>query len=395
MRITRRSGQTAGFTVLELLCVIAIIILLAALLLPALTQARARARQIQCADHLRQIGLAFNGFAHDHNSQFPMAVPGEAGGSLEFVQNAYQFQGSFYFSYRHFQTLSNELGTPKVLVCPADTRQPAPTFAELKNENLSYFVGVNAEFGRPDSVLAGDRNITNDLYGLSTITRLSPQYALRWTHELHQFKGNLLFADGHVVQKNTPGLTGDGGQALAMVDLVLPGLPGDRSPTSPGTPALSPPSMPSSRDGGAPAAPASPSTPRQSSASGAAQASAAPTTPGTFPAAGSPGTAGVLSSPRAPSVSVSNADAPSGPSASLLPRAASTNAPVRGWPMPKPQEQDPGFSFFPEALAAFVGALAPKKAWLLYLLLLILVAFTLWARKVTRRKRQLEPEADE
>src|SRR6266481_2726239 len=65
-----RKMQPFAFTLLELLCVIAIITILAAMLLPALNQAKARAMRIQCVNNLRQNGLAFHSFAHDHNGSF-------------------------------------------------------------------------------------------------------------------------------------------------------------------------------------------------------------------------------------------------------------------------------------------------------------------------------------
>ena len=62
MRIANRGA----FTLMELLVVIAIIGILAALLLAAISEAKGRALRIQCANNIRQLGIALQGFVQDH-----------------------------------------------------------------------------------------------------------------------------------------------------------------------------------------------------------------------------------------------------------------------------------------------------------------------------------------
>jgi prepilin-type N-terminal cleavage/methylation domain-containing protein/prepilin-type processing-associated H-X9-DG protein len=229
MNTSPAQDRPVGFSLIELLLVLAIIGILAALLLPVLAQGQARARQIQCLTQLRENGIAFHSFAHDHNGKFPMAVPAGAGGTLELSDSAYRLTGEFYFSYRHFQALSNELVTPKLVVCPADKRPAATNFAALRNENLSYFVGLNADMAKPASILAGDRNITNDRMRPASLLHLGPNQFIRWTSELHRFRGNLLFADGHGELRAGANLVGAGGSPSAVADLLVPSV----KPTAP------------------------------------------------------------------------------------------------------------------------------------------------------------------
>lgn len=77
------NGRHAGFTLVELLVVIAVMALLAALLLPALAAAKAKARSARCQSNLRQIGMALVMYVHDHG-KYPGGILYEHGRLWEF-----------------------------------------------------------------------------------------------------------------------------------------------------------------------------------------------------------------------------------------------------------------------------------------------------------------------
>jgi hypothetical protein len=109
-------------------------------------------------------------------------------------------------TFRHFQVMSNELSMPKILICPEDTRVAAASFARLKNQNVSYFVGLEAKDEYPQRFLDGDRNITGERDPENGILKLVPGQRANWTQDIHVNHGNLGLADGSVQQLSDAGL---------------------------------------------------------------------------------------------------------------------------------------------------------------------------------------------
>ena len=369
MRPLWHRRNAAAFTLIELLVVIAIIAVLAALLLPALTRGKQRAQRVQCINNLREIGTAFQMFAHDHQGRFPMQLSTADGGSLEYVEAGTAISGTFYFSYRHLQTLANELVVPRILVCPSDqAREPAASFGALQNSNVSYFVGAYADYNLPPSVLAGDRNVTNSG---ATASLVRGATGLRWTAEMHAFKGDVLFADAHVEQLNN--------------DAVQ--LPAETAPTTvlflPAVPA--PPSGPSYSS---PAGGSSPPVP--------AQNYDPPVPPlGGSPAGATPQAAGLSSPPpMRMGMSSSRMQGHEGSASETIieTSARETNgvAATDAQPAAAPaadDEPEPPLLWLMGAARGVVG----KSSWWLWLLLLLLIATAIYVysrRKMRARRRR-------
>lgn len=126
--------QKNGFTLIELLVVIAIIALLAAMLLPALNNARERSRTIVCGGNMRQVNTALIQYGDDHDGWMPCT------GVL------YWQQALVEHSYIRVPTLAggvlNSVPPSGVLSCPSETRLTNGVSAEWNTWKGSHY-GVN------------------------------------------------------------------------------------------------------------------------------------------------------------------------------------------------------------------------------------------------------------
>jgi len=183
--------SSRALTLTELLVVIDVVAMLFVLLVPLPSRKYEIARRVACHNNLKSTGLSFRLFATDNSDRFPMAVSTNEGGSMEYVERGNAF--------RHFWVMSNELSSPKVLICPADTRQFATNWFKLGDENVSYFVAVDAHEIKPQLLLSGDRNITNGVIPLGRVLVLRTNQPVGWTKEVHRHVGNVALADASVL----------------------------------------------------------------------------------------------------------------------------------------------------------------------------------------------------
>ena len=205
-----RFQRTSGFTIIELLVVIVVIALLIALLLPAVQQAREASRKTQCANNLRNIGLAMHNY-HDVNNRFPLpailsfqASNTAAGGVLtsnvwSLAILPYLEQNGVYvlynFNYSCYEPVNQPAGQKSISIylCPSTPRSnestsitytlPMAYTGGLATADLNVINAAACDYVTTTGVrdvflqIAYSNNSANDLEGWANLARVSPNPA--------------------------------------------------------------------------------------------------------------------------------------------------------------------------------------------------------------------------
>jgi prepilin-type N-terminal cleavage/methylation domain-containing protein/prepilin-type processing-associated H-X9-DG protein len=196
----RRRGS-AAFTLIELLVVIAIIAILASLLLPALSQAKVKARRMQCLNNLKQLGIGTLSYCHDNEGV--LQLDGLTGGTNTW--------GYILFT-------NGTISSPEVFVCPAykpftwkgwktiyGIRRDPPTNCVSGPGGLYFNIeGVD----RPAEYLhlADTTSQAADGYTAYQWHYFRVSSPVRFVHARHSRQANGWFLDGHVESCDRPRL---------------------------------------------------------------------------------------------------------------------------------------------------------------------------------------------
>ncbi len=194
---------------MEMLVVMGIIGVLAVLLLPVLSRAKAKAHRIKCLNNLSTIGKALNSYGHNFDGRLPWQILGDQQrDQLGSSWSDFTMAPAAIFS---LPPMVREIGNARVLLSPCDPeRMPFNEKAEemwgkldpirniiLPEKAISYLLIEGGDIGRPTTVLAVTRNISDCDLKLARWVGADERPVMdEAVAGLNRGKGQLVMADG-------------------------------------------------------------------------------------------------------------------------------------------------------------------------------------------------------
>lgn len=237
-----KAGSPPGFTLVELLVVVAVIAILAGLLLPALSQSKMKAQGIVCMNNLRQIQVAWGLYTLDFEDRVPPNInkpEWQSGRSADFpswVAGWLSLPGSnvgpFFSShntntlmlvgsdYRDFGSIGGYATSPGIYKCPSDKSKgeiEGQLLPRVRTLAMNANIGVSPsyepvprsyrhyrkthEFKKPSEVFVflDEREDSINDGGFYVFMDARPNFMeiTDYPAHYHNGSGSLVFADGH------------------------------------------------------------------------------------------------------------------------------------------------------------------------------------------------------
>ncbi len=233
-RRAHSSPSPTGFSLIELLVVLAILSVIAALLLPAVSKARESGRTTQCLHHHRQLVVGWQIYSADHQERIPWTIDDGDGvpftnwvaGHLRIPTEA---TNTALLIHRDRSLLAHLIPSPKPYRCPSDPSRFARSVSMNNRLNPVRVIGLPRALGfngsgykvyrrssdisnasgifvlideRHDSINEG--NFATDLSNTGNLDGFGPWSPYWWLDTpsaYHRNSANLSFADGHVEKR--------------------------------------------------------------------------------------------------------------------------------------------------------------------------------------------------
>lgn len=197
------AARTRAFTLIELLIVIAILALLAAILMPVFGRVRENGRRSACQSNLKQIGLAITQYIQDYDERFPLALYGNLDNGTGWASGLQRYTRSY-----------------QVLQCPSD-RFP-PTLSRDETGYTDYWYNAALSWNGNTSAPNNKTSVRVSVLRFPTLSIMAGDGSGNSSHSLGSYRVNGCLLGGRLVSDGgneaDPGVTSCSTTGLATAN---------------------------------------------------------------------------------------------------------------------------------------------------------------------------------